>query len=156
MPSVFAVNVARYSPSRSPDPWAGISSTSPEGPVPNAVTLAPFHSSTAGAATAAAGVRVAPGSTRAVRGRPSAVAGHERRATGVVHLRKRGIDDAGDQREGFTRFDAVGERMHVDGIGHLVDEPSQHLAPVVLVRLVLESDRGVHLPQPGVLHGLGD
>ena len=41
-------------------------------------------------------------------------------------------------------------------VGHAVHHPAQQLPPELLVRLVLERDRGVHLPLPGVLRGERD
>jgi hypothetical protein len=46
--------------------------------------------------------------------------------------------------------------VDVHGIGNPVDEPAQHLAPEVFVRLILDGDRRIHLPVPGVLDGEGN
>src|SRR3712207_8811683 len=43
--------------------------------------------------------------------------------------------------------------MHLDGVGHAIDEPPQELTPVVLVRHVFDGHRRMHLPLPGIDDG---
>ena len=79
--------------------------------------------------------------------------GHRAR---VVDLDERGIDDVGGDRHRLAGLDAVGAGVRLDVIGHAVDQPAHQLAPVVLVRHVLDRDVGVHLPEPRVLDGKRD
>src|SRR4029078_10823638 len=59
--------------------------------------------------------------------------------------------DVGSEHDGLPGLDAIGERARLDAIGNAVHQPAQQLPPEVLVRLVLEADRGVHLPLPRIL-----
>ena len=70
---------------------------------------------------------------------------------GVVQLDERLVDDGRLDRDRLAGLDALGRRRTSTGVGHAVDEPPQHLTPEVLVRLILERDRRVHLPLPRVL-----
>ena len=65
----------------------------------------------------------------------------------VVQLDEARIDDVGGERDRLARLDAIGERPRLDGVGDAVHQPAQQLPPEVLVRLILDADRRVHLPR---------
>ena len=84
-------------------------------------------------------------------GRAAARQGHAGGDAGVVELDVGLVHDRRFDGDRLARLDAVDRRPRLDDAGDAVDEPPQHLPPVVLVRLILERDAGVHLPLPGVL-----
>jgi hypothetical protein len=75
---------------------------------------------------------------------------------GVVQLDETLVHDGGLNGDDVPGLDAIGRGAHVHDIGNAIHKPAQELTPVMLVRLILERDGGVHLPEPRVLRGQGD
>ncbi len=77
---------------------------------------------------------------------------HVRHHARVIQLHEARIDDVGGQRDRLPGLDAIGQRPCFQRVRDAVDEPPQQLPPETFVRLVLDPDRRVHLPDPRVLH----
>ena len=78
---------------------------------------------------------------------------HVRDDRGVVEFDELAVDDGRFKRDGLAGLDAVGRRVGLDHLRNAIHQRAQKLPPVVLVRLVLDGNAGVHLPQPRVLRG---
>ena len=78
-------------------------------------------------------------------------AGHRGPYCHVIQRHEGGIDHRGHDVDAVSRRHPIGREAHVDDLGHLIHQRTEHLAPERLVRRVIDSHRGVHLPHPRIL-----